>query len=70
MVSELVPGLVGEAEAIVAEADTAERLGSGTVPVLGTPALVGLMEHAAVQALEGISRRARPRSGATSTCAT
>ena len=37
----------------VTEADTAERWGSGLVPVLGTPALVGLMEGAAVHALAG-----------------
>jgi fluoroacetyl-CoA thioesterase len=48
---ELAPGLIGEVEIVVAEADTAVCLGSGTVPVLGTPALVGLMENAAVRAL-------------------
>ena len=47
----LVPGLVGEMETTVSEADTAARWGSGLVPVFGTPALVGLMEGAAVQAL-------------------
>jgi len=50
---ELAPGLIGEVEAVVTEADTAARWGSGLVPVFGTPALVGLMEGAAVQALEG-----------------
>lgn len=50
---ELTPGLTGTVEAIVTEADTAARLGSGVVPVLGTPALVGLMEGAAVQSLAG-----------------
>jgi predicted thioesterase len=50
---ELTPGLTGTVEAIVTEADTAARLGSGLVPVLGTPALVGLMEGAAVQSLAG-----------------
>jgi fluoroacetyl-CoA thioesterase len=50
---KLAPGLTGEVEALVAEADTADRWGSGLVPVLGTPALVGLMEGAAVQALAG-----------------
>ena len=51
--SEPVPGLTGEIEAVVTEDDTAARWGSGLVPVLGTPTLVGLMEGAAVQALEG-----------------
>jgi fluoroacetyl-CoA thioesterase len=50
---KLAPGLSGETETAVTEADTADRWGSGLVPVLGTPALVGLMEGAAVQALAG-----------------
>jgi predicted thioesterase len=50
---ELTPGMVAEIETRVTEADTAERLGSGSIPVLGTPALVRLMERAAVQALAG-----------------
>ena len=50
---KLTPGLTGTVEAIVTKADTAARLGSGLVPVLGTPALVGLMEGAAVQSLVG-----------------
>jgi len=49
---ELAPGLTGETEMIVTCADTADRWGSGVVAVYGTPALVGLMEGAAVQALE------------------
>ena len=51
--SELALGLTGEVEAVVTEANTADRWGSGLVPVFGTPALVGLMESAAVQALKG-----------------
>ncbi len=51
--NELIPGLTSETETVVTEADTAERLGSGLAPVFGTPALVGLMENAAVRALEG-----------------
>jgi len=51
--SELIPGLTGELEMRVTEADTASRWGSGLVPVFSTPALVGLMEGAAVQALRG-----------------
>ena len=50
---ELAPGLIGEIETRVTVADTATRLGSGLVPVFGTPALVGLMERAAVRALSG-----------------
>jgi predicted thioesterase len=37
----------------VTEDDTAERWGSGLVPVLGTPTLVAIMENAAVKALNG-----------------
>ncbi len=51
--NKLTPGLISEVETIVTEMDTAEHLGSGLVPVFGTPALVGLMENAAVHALEG-----------------
>lgn len=47
------PGLVGKMKSIVTDEDTAERWGSGLVPVFGTPSLVGLMENAAVQALDG-----------------
>ena len=49
----LEPGLTGEVEKRVAEDDTAARWGSGLVPVFGTPSLGGLMENAAVEALEG-----------------
>ena len=53
MEGHLVPGIVGEAEMRVAEAETAAHLGSGLVPVFGTPMLVSLMENAATRALEG-----------------
>jgi fluoroacetyl-CoA thioesterase len=46
-------GLSAELHIIVTESDTAARWGSGLVPVFGTPSLVGLMEAAAVKALEG-----------------
>jgi len=49
---EIAPGLTGKATTIVADADTAIRHGSGLVPVYATPALVGLMERAAVAALK------------------
>jgi fluoroacetyl-CoA thioesterase len=48
---KLTPGLTGETETTVTESNTAARLGSGVVPVFGTPALVGLMEGAAIRAL-------------------
>ena len=47
----LDPGVVGEVEIAVTQADTAARWGSGQVSVLGTPVLVALMERAAVKAL-------------------
>ncbi|MCS7178358.1 MAG: thioesterase family protein [Anaerolineae bacterium] len=43
----------GEVERVITEEWTALRMGSGTVPVLATPALVAVMEAAAVRALEG-----------------
>jgi predicted thioesterase len=54
MAESLVPGACsGEVERVVTEEWTAPSMGSGTVPVLATPALVALMEQAAVRALEG-----------------
>jgi predicted thioesterase len=50
---ELQIGLSAETRLTVAESDTAANWGSGLVPVFGTPSLVGLMEAAAVKALEG-----------------
>lgn len=42
----LSTGLHGEVELTVTSADTAEALGSGDVPVLGTPRIVALCEEA------------------------
>jgi fluoroacetyl-CoA thioesterase len=50
---DLAPGLTAETSLTVTESDTAAKWGSGLVPVFGTPSLVGLMENAAVKALEG-----------------
>ncbi|MCL4552637.1 MAG: thioesterase family protein [Candidatus Marsarchaeota archaeon] len=44
-------GLRGEAAVIVDQSNTASALGSGGVPAFGTPALVQVMERAAVNAL-------------------
>ena len=49
----LKPGLSAETEITATEADTAANLGSGSIAVYATPALVALMENAAVRALEG-----------------
>jgi len=49
----LEPGLSAEVETTVGAAETATHLGSGTIAVYATPALVALMENAAVRALEG-----------------
>lgn len=49
----LRPGLAGKAELQVTEADTAVALGSGHVPVLGTPRVVALAEEATISAVNG-----------------
>jgi len=49
----LQPGLNAEIEITVKETETAAHVGSGLVAVYATPALVALMENAAVRALEG-----------------
>ncbi len=51
--SQPMPGLSAELSHTVTEKDTAAQWGSGLVPVFSTPALVGLMESAAVRVLEG-----------------
>lgn len=47
------PGLRGEANLVVTDADTAVALRSGDVPVLATPRLLALCEEASVNALDG-----------------
>jgi predicted thioesterase len=49
----IAPGISAEISIIVSDKDTASTYGSGLLPVYATPALVGLMEGAAVKALEG-----------------
>ncbi|HEY8475590.1 MAG TPA: thioesterase family protein [Chloroflexota bacterium] len=52
MEESLVPGLVGEARTRVTEDVTARRFGSGSVDVFATPAMVALMEEAAIRAVD------------------
>jgi len=47
----LITGLTGEASVTVDQSNTAAALGSGLVPVFGTPALIALLELAAVHAV-------------------
>lgn len=47
---EFTPGLTARVELTVTDADTAQSLGSGDVPVLGTPRVLALAEAATVVA--------------------
>lgn len=49
--AELTIGVKGRAEKIVDQTNTAKTMGSGSLDVLATPALVAMMEEAAVSAL-------------------
>jgi fluoroacetyl-CoA thioesterase len=51
MPQPLEPGLTGTVSLTVTSADTAQALGSGDVPVLGTPRVVALVEEATVAAV-------------------
>ena len=52
MTPPLDVGLVGTAQGVVTNTNTAQAMGSGLVPVYATPALVALFEEAAVNALK------------------
>lgn len=45
-------GIMGEAKTVVSENNTAIALGSGGVPVLATPAMIALMENAAMSSVQ------------------
>ena len=48
----LPPGLIGEASVTVTAENTAAALGSGSVNVFSTPAMIALMEAAAIHAVQ------------------
>lgn len=45
-------GMRGEASLVVGTNDTAPRIGSGRIPVLGTPVMITLIEEAALACVE------------------
>lgn len=49
---EVRPGLTGRAELVVGTNDTAPRVGSGRIAVLATPVMIGVIEAAALEAVE------------------
>ena len=52
--NNLKPGLIGQAIINVTEENTAIKFGSGSVKVFATPAMVGLMEKAAINAVDNL----------------
>jgi predicted thioesterase len=48
----LKPGLIGQAKTEVSDNNTALKFGSGTVNVFATPAMVALMETAAINCVD------------------
>ena len=52
--SDLKPGMIGTAELVVADRHTAPSIGSGLVPVLGTPIMINVIEAAALAAVESL----------------
>ncbi len=52
MKTSLKTGIQGEARATVSDGNTAIALGSGGVPVFATPAMIALMENAALSSVE------------------
>ncbi len=51
---QLIRGLKGQADVMVAQNNTAQAVGSGLAPVFGTPSLIALLEAAAVAAVRDL----------------
>lgn len=47
----LTVGIKGRAETVVSEANSAKTLGSGTLDVFGTPAMIALMEETSLKSV-------------------
>src|SRR5437762_4758972 len=50
--TRITPGLIGQAEIVVAAEHTAPFVGSGRIAVLATPVMINLIEAAALAAVE------------------
>lgn len=50
---EIKVGLIGEVKEMVCDGNTAKTVGSGSLEVFATPAMIALMEKASCRALEG-----------------
>lgn len=61
--SKLRPGLTGSAGLLVGSEHTAPSIGSGVIPVLGTPVMINLMEAAALAAAEAPAAPRTPEPG-------
>lgn len=61
--SQIQPGLTGTASTVVTPELTATHLGSGDVDVYATPAMIALMEAAAVSAIDHLLPEGRASVG-------
>ncbi len=59
------PGLVGEKTITATDVQSARHIGSGTVRVFATPAMIALMEQAAVDAIDKLLPEGQSSVGTT-----
>ena len=60
---EFTIGLSGEATTAVSDSNTAEAVGSGSLKVFATPAMIALMEKAATNAIKDIMPKFIDKTG-------